>query len=264
MKFALIGFACLLYTKTAFVQFNNVHFPIDETADSSSQNPFILNDIDAARYKIVSEAKGNYLEEIKAIEQWRDSTKAVYSKLEDGSAKQTLLNEASTYLTEKLLNTIVPHWYGTKWDYYGHTNTPGEGLIACGYFVSTTMKHVGFNLNRFKLAQAYSLQAVKVLESETYINLGGKTRYEMLKSVLSSEPDGLFVVGLDNHIGYLLKRKSEMFFLHSSYLDPVAVVLEKAGESDALAGHENYLIARVTGNKALVEKWLTQTEIKVP
>lgn len=55
-----------------------------------------------------------------------------------------------------------------------------------------------------------------------------------------------------------------MFFLHSSYLDPVAVVLEKASESDALAGHENYLIARLTGNKKLVEKWLTETEIKVP
>lgn len=85
----------------------------------------------------------------------------------------------------------------------------------------------------------------------------------MLQSILAAEPDGLFVIGLDNHIGYLLKRKTEMFFLHSSYLDPVAVVLEKASESDALAGHENYLLARLSGNEELVEQWLTKAEIKV-
>lgn len=175
MKLILLGFACLIYTQASHTRFINPPSLFAVPPDSSVQNPFILSGIDAARYKIVSEAKGNYLEEIKAIEQWRDSAKTVYAKLEDGSARQALLNEASTYLTEKLLNTIVPHWYGTKWDYNGHTNIPGEGLIACGYFVSTTMKHVGFNLNRFRLAQAYSLQAVKVLEPETYLDLGGKT-----------------------------------------------------------------------------------------
>ncbi len=61
------------------------------------------------------------------------------------------------YFLQQFEFSIFPHWIGTKWDYNGYTNEPGEDkLIACGYFVSTSLKHMGFNWNRFDLAKMYS------------------------------------------------------------------------------------------------------------
>ena len=47
--------------------------------------------------------------------------------------------QASQLLFSNLADSVFPAWYGTKWDFNGHTNVPKEGLIACGYFVSTTL-----------------------------------------------------------------------------------------------------------------------------
>ncbi|WMJ72126.1 hypothetical protein RCC89_02925 [Cytophagaceae bacterium ABcell3] len=41
--------------------------------------------------------------------------------------------------SDYLVNKLIPYWYGTKWDFEGHTDVPGKGEIACGYFVSTTL-----------------------------------------------------------------------------------------------------------------------------
>jgi hypothetical protein len=48
-------------------------------------------------------------------------------------------NKIGTFIHHSLSKTIFPHWYGTVWDYNGYTNTPKNGVIACGYFVSTTL-----------------------------------------------------------------------------------------------------------------------------
>ena len=56
-----------------------------------------------------------------------------------------------------LVDSIFPYWYGTEWDFNGITESPRKGEIACGYFVSTTLKHMGIRLNRYKnLTKSYS------------------------------------------------------------------------------------------------------------
>ena len=67
--------------------------------------------------------------------------------------KNEIIDKASKKLTSFLLDEVINHWYETKWSFEGHTETPKQGTIACGYFVSTTLRDVGFNLNRYKLAQ---------------------------------------------------------------------------------------------------------------
>ncbi|WP_346883237.1 hypothetical protein [uncultured Algibacter sp.] len=67
----------------------------------------------------------------------------VYFKQWFESNPEKAIDSASHYIYSKLINDIVPHWYGTTWDFNGHTNIPNQGDIACGYFVSTTLKHIG-------------------------------------------------------------------------------------------------------------------------
>ena len=51
--------------------------------------------------------------------------------------------------------------------------------------------------------------------------------------------------------------------MHSSYVYPVEVVIEKAMESEALYHSNIYVLGEVTTNNPLVEKWLKGSELKV-
>src|ERR1700741_5295000 len=52
-----------------------------------------------------------------------------------------------------LRDSLLPCWYGTPWGFYGTTEEPGQGTIACGYFVTTVLRDAGCSLQRIKLAQ---------------------------------------------------------------------------------------------------------------
>lgn len=177
--------------------------------------------------------------------------------------RNTAIDSASTYLYSKLINEIIPHWYGTEWDFNGYTNTPNDGLIACGYFVSTTLKHLGFNLNRYKMAQAAGLNEAKLLQSKSELKIySGLTFKELETKVNSVYTDGIYFVGLDNHVGYVLIKDKTLYFLHSSYCDD-KVVIELA-ETSACFASNIYVFAEVTTNKTLVTNWIFNTPLIVP
>jgi hypothetical protein len=112
------------------------------------------------------------------------------------SLRNTLLKEASELLEIELVQKIFPAWYGTKWDFNGYSETPKVGVIACGYFVSTTLRDMGFQLNRFRIAQLYSHDIVKRVS-------GSSKQFDTLDKMLQQllkEEDQLYVVGLDQHV----------------------------------------------------------------
>jgi hypothetical protein len=177
--------------------------------------------------------------------------------------KKKILSEAGIYLYKNLVDTIFPYWYGTTWDFNGYTDKPGEGLVACGYFVSTPLKHCGFNLNRFKLAQQYSLEIVNRIScGDSVWSYSGINSWQFLQKTKGKLKEGLYVVGLDNHVGYLLYEKGEVYFIHSSYLDPGSVVREKASESLALATSQVFVMSNISSNAKLIKKWIMGEEIK--
>jgi hypothetical protein len=177
--------------------------------------------------------------------------------------KKKILSEAGQYLHKNLVDTIFPYWYGTAWDFNGYTDKPGEGLVACGYFVSTPLKHCGFNVNRFKLAQQASLEIVKRLScGDSVWSYSGINSWQFLQKTKGRVRDGLYVIGLDNHVGYLLYEKGEVYFIHSSYLNPGSVVREKASGSLALATSEVFVMCNISSNAKLIKKWIIGEEIK--
>ena len=162
-----------------------------------------------------------------------------------------------------MLNEIVPHWYETPWDFNGHTNTPNNGEIACGYFVSTTLKHLGFNLNRYKMAQAAGLDEAKLLQPKSQLKIYSNLGFEQLKEkVNEAYSDGIYFVGLDNHVGYVLIKDKELYFLHSSYCDD-KVVIELAETSPCFSSNL-YVFAEITTNRALVKSWIFDERLSLP
>ncbi|WP_406685578.1 hypothetical protein N1F78_07635 [Seonamhaeicola sp. MEBiC1930] len=187
----------------------------------------------------------------------------VHFKNQFSTHPEKTIDSVSKYLYHKLVNELVPHWYNTTWDFNGYTNIPKEGDIACGYFVSTTLKHLGFNLNRYKMAQQAGLNEAKTLQENSKLKVFSNLSFKSLKNKLNtSYNDGIFFVGLDNHVGYVLIKGKEIYFLHSSYYDD-KVMIELAEYSPCFESNI-YVFAEITTNKVLVKKWILNEKLEVP
>jgi hypothetical protein len=179
-------------------------------------------------------------------------------KIEISSNKKPNLEQVSDLLYNTLKDSIFPAWNDTPWDFNGISNMPGEGEIACGYFVSTTLKHAGFNLNRYKLAQqAASVIATKVCGKE---KMNRFTSPAITKTYASEIENGLFIVGLDFHVGFLLVEKGEVFFVHSDYYNG-KVVRELASISIAFNSSNIYVVGELTNNNNLMKSWINGTKL---
>jgi hypothetical protein len=141
---------------------------------------------------------------------------------------------------------------GTEWDFNGISNVPGKGMIACGYFVSTTLKHIGFNLNRYKLAQQAASTVIDILCDSSKIH-----SYSMetaLKQLTALGNNKLYVLGLDYHVGFIAVESGMVYFIHSDYFNG-KVVKEKAKYSQAFKNTSAYVFGEITNNKELLNKW---------
>ena len=154
--------------------------------------PFEKNEIE----KLRSDLSGKYLSNVDTID------------------KKILLDSTKQNFTNLLLNKIIPYWYGTVWDFNGYTSKPNQGTIACGYFVSTTLRDMGLSLNRYKLAQQGPENEAKSIA----INLNEVLYFKKddITENLKHLDEGLYFVGLDYHVGYLFIDSGNAYFIHSN------------------------------------------------
>ncbi len=164
---------------------------------------------------------------------------------------------------QMLVNELIPYWYGVTWTFEGHTDHPDSSSVACGYFVSTTMKHLGFKLNRYRMAQQSALNELRSIVSnrnEIHSFVQGDSLIENIESTLGN---GIYLVGLDCHVGYLLKRDDSLYFIHSNYLSPMMVVFEEAHLSEAFLNSNRYYIAPISNNNWLMKQWILGKTISI-
>lgn len=170
-------------------------------------------------------------------------------------AKQTL-NQIRVKFTNHLVNDIIPQWYGTKWSFDGYSETPKSGSIACGYFVSTTLRDMGMNINRYKLAQKAPYDEAKVIACGTTIEtLKNKTKEQLKTYFIENKKDGLYFIGLDFHVGFILKEDKNVYFIHSNYLNYSGPTKEKIDDSKVM-NSSVYYFCNITHNDILLKKWL--------
>jgi hypothetical protein len=171
----------------------------------------------------------------------------------------SILTNAGQALHYFLVDSIFPYWHGTTWDFNGYTNVPNQGAVACGYFVSTPLKHLGFNLNRYKLAQQYSHSIVNTLCQ----NVKTISGHQKFIEHMSTAVEGLYIVGLDNHVGFISKRKNKTTFIHSTYLQPSCVLEEGIEQSQALLYSNTFVLGNFSSNTAVIKKWLLNQTIAI-
>jgi preprotein translocase subunit Sss1 len=189
--------------------------------------------------------------ELKNYPKTLDSIKIIKTKLETKSTK-----EIGETFTNILTNKIFPYWYGTKWDYNGTTQKPNEGEIACGYFVTTTLRDTGLNINRIKLAQCASEEMIQSIVSEKNIFRFSNKSIQEFENILKSKGNGIYIVGLDNHTGFVLISNNSNFFIHSSGISPYKVIKEKLLESRLIVNSKYRVVGKLSSDKKMLNNWI--------
>ena len=146
------------------------------------------------------------------------------------------------------LAAIHENWMGTKWDFSGVTRTPRQGAIACGYFVTTTLEQAGVKLERVRLAQVASEQMILALTKRETVKRYSNASLDAFLTGVKQQGEGYYIVGLDNHTGFLkVTSQGEVKFIHSG--PGRGVVNERPEGAPELAGSKY----RVTGKLTPVE-----------
>jgi len=201
----------------------------------------------------------NYQNEKHEIERQRKKFAELYALCTDSTEKIVLLDSIKNYFTNSLLNKIIPYWYGTLWDFDGYTSVPNNGYIACGYFVSTTLRDMGLKVNRYRLAQqAPENEAISIACDSSKIAVYSENE---IIDTLKKINDGLYFCGLYNHVGYLYIKNNNPYFIHSNYIDG-KVMAEDALHSEAFNSNI-YYVTEISSNMQLLLSWLTKEDIKV-
>jgi hypothetical protein len=201
---------------------------------------------------------GNYQTELKAIETERQNLSNIYQNSTD---KKDTIDKVRKFFVTAIEQKIIPFWYGTDWDFYGTTETPKSGKIACGYFVTTVLRDAGLRVNRVSLAQQASENIIKSLVTAPNIKRFNNIAIEKFVADVKTLGEGIYIVGLDNHVGFIFHNGSEVYFIHSSYIEPSEVIREKAIESPILSSSKYRVIGKISDDEELMVKWLSQTLI---
>ena len=184
-----------------------------------------------------------------------------YTQAASAAQRASILAQARTLVTRSIDTEIFPSWYGTAWDFNGTTEVPRQGKIACGYFVSTVLRDAGWRVQRARLAQQASENIILSLTTDPYVKRFRRVAISDFVDAVQNWGAGIYVVGLDIHTGFIVNTGDDVYFVHSSYVEPYAVVRERASESKILAASNYRVLGKITADDLFIEKWLLQTEI---
>jgi hypothetical protein len=151
--------------------------------------------------------------------------------------KQILLNN--------IRDSLFTCWLGTPWDFYGTSEEPGKGKIACGYFVTTLLRDMGASVNRVKHAQCASEEMIKAVCIKNSIRRYSNEDISSFIEKIKLNGTGLYIVGLDFHTGFILNDGEEVYFIHANYSGKKEVTKEIAIKSTVLSSSNYKVIGKV-------------------
>ena len=174
----------------------------------------------------------------------------------DSEVQAELIGEARRAILKTLVEDVFPAWYGTPWDFNGISQTPGEGQIACGYFVTTTLRDAGFDLPRVKLAQQASQTIITSLTGRESISISAGKPIKEIEAQVRESGAGLYIVGLDSHVGFIVNDGRSLAFVHSSYYSPPRAVVAETTDSNNPLAQSNYRVVGKVLDDFMVRKWI--------
>ncbi|MES2439145.1 MAG: hypothetical protein V4584_08755 [Verrucomicrobiota bacterium] len=178
-------------------------------------------------------------------------------------AERVALEGEARVVLEKALPAMMRCWLGTPWDFNGTAKAPGEGRIACGYFVATVLKDAGFRVDRYQLARQPSENILRsFLPKKSCVLTVGKD-YQTFATDVGKLESGVYVVGLDTHVAFIVVSDDQFRFVHSSGSRPWCVVDESRDNAGVLQRSNWRMLGNLTADSAVIRRWLKGEKIAV-
>lgn len=202
-----------------------------------------------------SQTTSPYKQKLAELESCRSRFASTFEN--DSLHRRTTLNAARAHLLTTLTQDLLPAWYGTPWDFYGTTREPKNGKIACGYFVTTVLQDAGFRIPRIKWAQlAAEPMILKVAPGAKRYR---ETPVNGILTWLRQRGDGLYAVGLDNHVGFITVSDNVVRFVHSNYYQREIGVMAEPLEGNNSFAHSHYRVIGKLLDDNMMTAWLQGT-----
>lgn len=178
-------------------------------------------------------------------------------------ADKARVEDEARVLLERTLPAMMRCWLGTPWDFNGTAEGPGKGKIACGYFVSTVLKDAGFQVNRYQLAQQPSGNILRSFVAKDACTLTVGKDYTAFTADLRRAEPGIYLIGLDSHVGFVVVRDGDFHFIHSSGARPWRVVDDSPADAAVLKRSNWRMLANLTADPGVIRRWLEAGRIQV-
>ncbi len=245
----IVFFSCFPREKEDVIQEGIISEPISISTPESQLN--------YTPYPVMVDSVSHQASYKKLISDIRKEKNRLRNQFDNGMVS---LDEVGDYFQSIMRDSVFHYWYGTPWDFNGYSAIPRKGVIACGYFISTPLKQIGLNVNRYKLAQQAATPIIKsVVGTE---NVTTYHQLEDLVSYLETQPtNSLHVIGLTNHVGYILRENGMNYMVHADYYHPVAICKKKLEECEAILSSDIYVLGGLSNNHKFLSRWLYETPI---
>lgn len=184
-----------------------------------------------------------------------------YDELKSETAELRVAQSSDVDLTG-VFDALTQHWMGTTWGLgLPQSDTPGVGKINCGTFVGTILSHLGVNVNVKKLQRQPSELIIKTfVRGRDIVRFRNRPTDEFVARV-AALGDGVYIIGLDFHVGFLRVRDGEVRFVHASYVTHT-VVDELASEAEPIRSSKYRVVGKIFDAK-MMRDWRAGRRIPV-
>ena len=192
----------------------------------------------------------------------------------DRRERNAIREAARKYVVQAIVEKIIPQWRGMPWtmavidDGLGPDAAvpfePGKG-ISCSWFLVSVLRNAGL---RFLSARSFAgtiavhfqyALSPRDRDLHRFFNI---TPTRLAKKI-ADLGDGLYVIGLNCHIGFVHVAGDNVRILHSSYISPATVVIERLVESPAVAASQEagYVVSPLFQDIRLIDHWITGNQV---
>jgi len=195
-----------------------------------------------------------------------------YAAARGTRARAAVRVEARRYVVDTLVSQVFPAWMGmpSGGGPQATASLPHQpGMyISCSYFLTAALQNAGLVLeSRARFAQAPAAWIERaLLPPGGQIHRYGTLPADELEQKLIALGEGLYVVGLDIHVGFIVVRDGHAWFVHSSYTPPGTVVNEPVVSSMAIAlsRRKGYWVSPLFQDDRIIEMWLRRQPVPAP
>ncbi|PKQ61145.1 hypothetical protein BZG02_16795 [Labilibaculum filiforme] len=121
------------------------------------------------------------------------------------------------------------------------------------------MVDLGFNIPRIKWAQSASEVFISKLAERKDIKRFSNRPVSEIRKYLLFAGRGIYLVGLDQHVGFVLVDSNKMSFIHPSYYYPEKGVMSETLNSENPFKHSKYRVIGKLFSDKMVINWMNKT-----